>query len=278
MPEIGSRFFHIGSHAFNYYGLGVALSAIFLFWFMDWKGKKEGLPKDAMFTESAMIVILSVVGGRLLYVLVEFPYFLKNPQNILKVQSGGLVLYGAFLLTVPTLYFYTRIKGINFWQCFDLIAVCIAMAIFFVRLGCFYNGCCFGKPTDLPWAVTYGEGTFPFQFYHGIAPIHPTQIYESLNGLVLAGILFWLLKRKPFHGIVIAFFFAWYGVVRFLFEFLRGDPKRGYFGPLSTSQWLSLVAIAAASFLFIILSETQRVEKEPTPQKKSQFKLTRRHS
>ena len=158
----------------------------------------------------------------------------------LKFWQGGLAYYGGFLAAVPVGLWYARRKQLGAWRVADLGAPPIAFGLVFGRLGCFFNGCCYGKHTDGPLAVS-----FP-----GRPDVHPTQLYEAAGALALYAVLYFVVRpRKRRHGQVFAALLVLYGVLRFALEFLRADDRGGLAG-LSTSQWLGLPLVALGAWLW----------------------------
>jgi phosphatidylglycerol:prolipoprotein diacylglycerol transferase len=133
------------------------------------------------------------------------------------------------------------------------------------RWGCFFSGCCWGTPTDLPWAVTFPE--VGRRFHRGLpdVPLHPTQIYFSLVGFAIFLALAWLYRRKRFHGQIISTFLLLYAVTRFFLEYVRGDEERGFLlgGLVSTSQGVSLLFAAAGIAAYVALDRRHRASGEP---------------
>jgi phosphatidylglycerol:prolipoprotein diacylglycerol transferase len=158
-----------------------------------------------------------------------------------KFWQGGLAFYGGFLLAVPVGLWYARRKRLGVLRVADLVAPFIALGLFFGRMGCFFNGCCYGSECDLPWAV---------RFPGHPAAVHPTQLYEAAAALAIAAALYLVVRpRKRAHGEVFAALLVSYGVVRFLLEVLR-DDDRGILLGLSTSQWIGIPAVAAGAWLW----------------------------
>jgi phosphatidylglycerol---prolipoprotein diacylglyceryl transferase len=162
----------------------------------------------------------------------------------LKFWQGGLTYYGGFLLAVPVGLWWARRKQLGVWRMADLTAPVIAFGLFWGRLGCFFNGCCYGSHTDGPLGVD-----FP-----GRPNVHPTQLYEAIGALaIFAFLYFWLRPRKRAHGQVFAVFLVVYAVMRFILEFWRADD-RGGFGGLSTSQWIGIPLLGLGWYLWGRLS------------------------
>jgi phosphatidylglycerol:prolipoprotein diacylglycerol transferase len=168
----------------------------------------------------------------------------KDCLAALKFWQGGLTYYGGFLLAVPVGLWWARRKNLGVWRMADLTAPLIAFGLFWGRLGCFFNGCCYGAHTDGPLGVD-----FP-----GRPDVHPTQLYEALGSLAIFAILYFYVRpRKRAHGQVFAVFLVAYAVMRFLLEFLRADDRGGFAG-LSTSQWISIPLVGLGWYLWGKLS------------------------
>lgn len=170
--------------------------------------------------------------------------------------QGGLAYYGGLVLALVMGVRHLRKERFPVGKGLDLVACAIALGLFFGRMGCFFGGCCFGSPTQGAWGVVFPHGgaAAAAQWRAGLLadpnhvplPVHPTQLYEAFGCLVLAGALYFRVEpRKRYDGFVMIAFIAAYAVLRFGLEYLRADD-RGGFGSLSTSQWISLVAVAAS--------------------------------
>jgi len=154
------------------------------------KVRKEGLPIS--FERAADLffytVLAAIVGSRILFVLINFDLFRENPFRIMNIWEGGLVFYGGFLLAVGVAIGYMRWHRLPILKLLDLISPLIGLGLFFGRIGCFLAGCCYGKETSLPWGVTF---TNPDSLARLNVPLHPTQLYDALNGLFIK------YARKP---------------------------------------------------------------------------------
>lgn len=170
----------------------------------------------------------------------------------LKFWQGGLTYYGGFLLAVPVGLAFARRRHLVPLQVADIGAPAVALGLVLGRFGCFFNGCCYGARTTSWLGVTL-PGRFVAQ--------HPTQLYESAAALLLFFILHFAIRpRKRGHGEVFGWWLVLYGVVRFMLELFRADP-RGSLGPFSTSQLLSLPLVAAGAWL---VARSQRSPDLPT--------------
>ncbi len=143
------------------------------------------------------------------------------------------------------------------WKTADACAPGIALGNFFGRQGCFAAGCCWGKPTTLPWGVQFSEAGHRITGVPIDVHLHPVQLYESFSMLIVFFFLLWLYKRKRFSGQIILTYALLYSVVRFAVEFVRDDPRGDLLGlttltGLSTSQMISLIVAVSAVIAFVI--------------------------
>ena len=217
------------------------------------QGRKEGLDPQKILDLCFYLLIASILGGRLLYVIVEYKYFVANPIEVLKFWKGGLVYYGGLIAAVGVAWYCMQKFELPFWKTADVLAPSIAIGQAIGRWGCFFAGCCYGVRTDAPWAITF---TNPDSLAPLNVPLHPTQIYLSLNALVIFGVLMWMRNRKRFDGQVLLTYGMLYSIGRFIIEFFRGD-ERGYAipGMLSTSQFIGLFVLGL-SILFWVRRKT----------------------
>jgi phosphatidylglycerol:prolipoprotein diacylglycerol transferase len=172
------------------------------------------------------------------------------------IQHGGLVFYGGFLGATVAGIIYIRWKKMPLWKTADVLAPSIALGSVFGRIGCLLNGCCYGRPTNLPWGLTF---TNPQA--HDLSgtplgiPLHPTEIYDALLNLVLYGFLAWLFRRKKFDGQIFATYLICYAVTRSITEYFRGDYSNlHYHLSLTPAQWIGVPIFVTGLALAAILS------------------------
>jgi phosphatidylglycerol:prolipoprotein diacylglycerol transferase len=213
---------------------------------------KEGIPPNKIVDLGFYILLSALIGSRLFYVMINASHYMKNPLDIFKVWEGGLVFYGGLLLAVPTVLWYVKKNTLGVWNIADMFAPSLAIGHAIGRVGCFYSGCCYGKPAEgLPWAVTF---TDPQSLALIGVPLHPTQLYESLGEFIIFFMLIILRKYKSFNGQLFMTYIILYSVLRFIVEFFRGDAARGFISPLiSLSQGVSILMFLVAIVGFIIL-------------------------
>jgi phosphatidylglycerol:prolipoprotein diacylglycerol transferase len=221
-------------------------------------GARDGLPRERLFDLGLWLLLAAIVGSKLLLLVVE-PEYRAAPLRLLSLdflRSGG-VFYGGFLGAVVTAYVLVRRYGLPWWRTADAFAPGIALGQAVGRQGCFAAGCCWGKPTTLPWGVRFSELGQQVTGVPIDTHLHPTQLYESFAALIFFALLVWMHRRKTFDGQIVLTYGVLYGATRFVIEFFRDDPRGDLFGltsltHLSTSQLISLlVGITSLVFLFI---------------------------
>ena len=208
------------------YGLFLALGFLAAILVAGQEAKRLGLPEGHFYDLCFYIILAAIIGSRLLFVIVDPGPFLKNPLKIFAIWEGGLVFHGGLIAALITAFFYMRRHGLPWRPTFDALAVGMPLGVTLGRIGCFMAGCCFGKPSDLPWAVRF---TNPETLCPVLDYLHPAQLYEALLSLGIFGVVFWLRKRKRFDGQILLTYFLLAGLVRFTVEFFRAptalDPR-----------------------------------------------------
>lgn len=253
-PEL----FRIGNFPINTYGVLLALAFLGALLIAARLGARDGLPRERIYDLGLWMLLAALLGSKVLMLWTE-PSYRENPLHLLSLdflRSGG-VFYGGFIGAVLTGYFLIRRYGLPWWKTADAFAPGIALGLSIGRQGCFAAGCCWGKPTTLPWGVRFSELGHEITGVPLDAHLHPTQLYESFAALLIFFSLLWLHRRRRFDGQVILLFAVLYGAARFLIEFLRDDPRGDIAGlttltGLSTSQMISLVIGCGALVLLIL--------------------------
>ncbi len=248
---------HLDIHV---YGLMYALGFLAALLWVRYDSPRAGLPLAPMLDLFFYCLIAGTVGSRLLYVIVEEPQLFLTPLEVFKIWKGGLVFYGGLIGALAAGVWFCRRKKLPFWKAADVCAVSLSLGHVFGRIGCFFAGCCYGRQCDTTawYAVVFPE------FEHSIAPpgvpLYPTQLMEALGNLLVFVALVGFRKKKSFDGQVLLLYAILYAFMRGSIEFFRGDESRGYVveGVLSTSQFISILAIGVALGLWIILRKRQR--------------------
>ena len=204
------------------------------------------------------LMIGGVVGSRIAYVIEHWQSeFASNPAAIIRVDQGGLMFYGGFILSFVIFFAWCFVKRENPLKLADLLAAVIPLGHAFGRIGCFFYGCCYGRDSDAWCAVTFPMGS-PSWYEHGrkMVGVLPTQLFEAAALLALFGLLMWVWRGRKTgdgrrgDGLITGLYLCGYAVIRFGIEILRGDPRAAV-GPFSISQAISIGMIVIGSlFLF----------------------------
>jgi phosphatidylglycerol:prolipoprotein diacylglycerol transferase len=248
-PNIDPVFLRLGPVQLRWYGLMYMLSFIIGYFFLKKysKEKKLELSTDDLYDLLFFIILGVMIGGRLGYVLFyDFRSYLNSPWDIFAIWQGGMSFHGGFIGVILATLYITKRRKWNFWQIADLVSAVVPIGLGLGRIGNFINGELFGRPSNLPWAMIFPEG--------GPMPRHPSQIYEALlEGLVLFFILRWLYKKNFYPGTVFWGLVGFYGLFRFLVEFVREpDAHIGFdLGPFTRGQLLTFPMIVVGFALMI---------------------------
>jgi phosphatidylglycerol---prolipoprotein diacylglyceryl transferase len=248
------------------FGLLLATAYVAAFWWLIREGRRERLDVDALSSLGVWAIAGAILGAKALMILRDFPEYAVAPSEIFSrsVLASAGDFYGGFIgALVASAIFFRRHPRLSFWRTADLCGPAIALGQAIGRIGCFMAGDDYGRPTQLPWAVTFTDldaariGGAPL----GV-PLHPVQLYESIVCFVLFAVLVRLSRRKRLDGEVILAYTSWYAMARFVLEFFRGDADRGFVigGWLSTSQLIALILGPAAIALWFA-----RRQSAPTP-------------
>lgn len=210
------------------YGLMMALAFAVGILVARRRARADGMNPDMIIDFAFFVIIASILGARFTYVAGHWPQYVSDPIAVFRIWDGGLTQYGGFVAGIAAGLLFFRVKGIDPWRGADIVAPSLALGVALGRIGCFLNGCCFGTPCDLPWAVTFPEGSGAWDAFLG-APVHPTQLYASLAAIGIFFILLAVDRRKPFDGFLLWLFVMLLAAYRFLI-----DPIREY-------SWISMV-------------------------------------
>jgi len=243
---------------FTIYAYGVLLAAAYLLGlqFALVRARRRGLDAQRVMDLGIWIIISALVGAKLLLLIVDFKQFTQSPRELLGLARSGGVFYGGLIAAVVVALLYLRRHKLPLWTTTDVFAPGIALGHVIGRLGCLMAGCCFGKPTSVPWAVTFRD---PAAFANvgtplGV-PLHPTQLYEAgAEALILAFLLAFERRGRPFPGRTFWGYLLLYGISRFAIEFYRGDSRGMVFNVLSTSQFVSVVLVPLSIVMLVVLS------------------------
>jgi phosphatidylglycerol:prolipoprotein diacylglycerol transferase len=238
------------------YGLMLFLSFLASMNLAAWRARREKINPEIIYDLAFWVFLGGLLGARAFYVWEYWGVRIHTFWDIFKLWEGGIVFYGSVLGATAGLFFYRAMRPFPLGPVLDSLAPAIALGIAIGRIGCFLNGCCYGDMCDaqkIPWAVTFPRESAPWvdQVKHGLIPltasrslpVHPTQLYSALDGLILVVLLsaFYPLRKRD--GEVMALLMMTYPVSRFLIERLRNDEPAAFAG-LTISQNISILLLA----------------------------------
>src|SRR6266850_7763794 len=250
--------FRIFNFLINTYGVFLALAFLGAIFVTVKLAGRDGLPREKIYDLCLWLLLSSLVGSKLLMFFTE-PEYREHPLQLFSLdflRSGG-VFYGGLLGALVTGYFLMRRWKLPWWKTADACAPGIALGNVLGRQGCFSAGCCWGKPTTMPWGMKFTELGHEITGVPTNVPLHPTQLYESFAMLLVFFFLLWLFRHRRFSGQVILAYALLYAAIRFVIEFFRDDPRGDLFGlttltGLSTSQLIGIVVGVTSLVLMII--------------------------
>lgn len=249
IPYFQWQQFYIGPVPIQVWGLLVALGIALGLWLAVWAAKQRGLDHQAVIDAAFWIIVSSLIGARVVYVVSEWSLFAGAFGDVIKIWEGGMSISGGFIGATLAGWLYLRVKKLNFWDYADVMVFGLPLGLFIGRLGCFFIIDHPGKPTDFFLGQEYVDGVI--RHNHGL--------YLSLNGLFLLIVfaLVWKRFEKAARGAYIMLFLALYGVVRFILDFFRatdlGYSDSRFFG-LTVAQYISIlmVVLAVVAWYYVI--------------------------
>jgi len=249
------RLFELGPITVYTYGVLLAAAYLLGLQLARVRASARGLDSNRVLDLGIYIIIAALIGAKLLLLVTDFDAFRANPRELLTLARSGGVFYGGLILAVVVALVYIRRIGLPLWTTCDVFAPGIAVGHVVGRFGCLFAGCCYGKPTKLPWGITFRD---PFAAANvGTplnTPLHPTQLYEAGAELLILIVLLTSEKKgRPYPGRTFWLYMLLYAISRFIIEFYRGDD-RGTVGMFSTSQFISILLAPLAVVMLVYLA------------------------
>lgn len=224
----------IGPFTVYSYGLMLAVAVIVCTFLLRKDAQKAGINPQIISDLIFYLVISGIIGARIFYILTFLPTFFENPLEMIMIQHGGLSWQGGFIAGCLSGIWFVRKHKLDVLKMLDLTAPYLALGQAIGRIGCFLNGCCYGK--EVSWGVYFpslGER------------VHPTQIYDVVGLLMIFFVLKWFSRRLQVKGKVFVYYLFLAPLLRFVIEFFRADHTETYLG-LSLYQVVCLFLLAAA--------------------------------
>jgi len=220
----------------------MVIAYFFIVGFIYLYAPKLKVDREKAIDISIVCFIGGIIGSRIVFILMNLEQYSGHWTSILDFQKGGLSWHGGVLGGILAIVVTSKLKGISIPKMLDLIMTPAIAGLGIGRIGCFLNGCCYGKACSLPWAVTFPHHRLPI-------PVHPTQIYEMILDFTLFAFLIYWWNRKKFDGELAMLMMAIYSIIRFFVESFRYNTPNQMILGLSLAQWVSLL-------IFIILMPT----------------------
>jgi len=248
---------NLGPFEVRWYGVMVVLAIVAIIIITLHEARRVGISEEHIYNVGLWAIVGGVVVSRLVHVIDKWDYYLAHPGQI--VGSAGLAVYGAVIGALLAILIYSWVKKLSFWQFGDIVAPGAILGQAIGRIGCTINGCCYGLPTSLPWAVVY---THPASYAQLGVPIHPTQIYHLLWDLVVFAIIWWLRTRLKPQGSLFLSYLALYAVGDLGIRFVReGDPF--LFG-MQQAQLIGIIMLVVTVPWLVVKMRRARVEPPAT--------------
>ena len=265
IPSPSSGSLSIGPLRLNAYGLMIAIGVIVAVRIAGRRAEKFGVATMEDFSSIATWAVpAGIIGGRAYHVITDVQLFRDNWIDAFKIWQGGLGIWGGVFVGVLVGYWRAKVRGLDAWWILSCAAPAIPVAQAIGRWGNWWNQELFGRPTDLPWALSVSNGTAIKAGYPAGTTFHPTFLYESLACLALAALLLVVEKRfSPARGRLIAWYAAGYTIFRFFIEGLRVDSAHSA-GGLRLNQWVSLVVFSVAVVWLVMDARRSRGGAKPS--------------
>lgn len=244
-------------------------------WFAAKRVGKIGQPPEVIWDMMMWALLPGLIGARLTYLLQNWQQVFGGKTgasywiSFVSLWDGGIVFYGGVFGGIAGVLAYSRLRNVSPVALFDVIAPSLFIGEGFGRIGCFLYGCCFGRACSLPWAVQFPPDSLTFEklLQRGVIrpdaletiPLHPTQLYSSFMAFVLAGILAWYFRRRPFDGAVMSLGWILYPINRYVLETLRDDEPGRLDTGLTFSQLTSIALLISGIGAMIFFSYRRKL-------------------
>lgn len=228
-PIIG----HVGPLTIYSFGLMLAVAVVVCSYLLSRDAKKAGISQEIIFDFVFWVILAGIAGARIFFILLNIGDFVANPQQIIMISNGGLAWQGGLIFGGLTGLFYIKRKKLSLRVMADLSAPYLALGQAIGRIGCFLNGCCYGR--EVAWGIY-----FPVHDAH----LHPTQLYESVYLLAAFFVLKYLQKKSLIRGEIFTVYLMFAAVGRFLNEFFRADH-------INTAVGLSIFQLVSLGVFFV---------------------------
>ena len=228
--------FSLGVFEVRWYGIMVVLGVIAIIGISLLEAKRVGIAEEHIYSLGLYAIIGAIVFSRIIHVIDKWDYYIANPLQIFNFE--GLAVYGAVIGVILAIIIYCRVKKLSIWLIADIISPGALVGMAIGRIGCVFNGCCYGLTTSLPWAVEY---TCPDSYAPVGLPLHPTQFYHIIWNLIAFAIIWSLRRRLKPQGSIFLLYLAFYAAGDLIIRtFREGDP---YLFGLQQAQLIGMIIL-----------------------------------
>lgn len=232
--------FKLGPFTVPSYGVMLATAFVVGLYLARREARRKGLGEESIVNFFPYILIAGLIGARLYYIaFYDLGGYLTHPAEIFSIWKGGLAFHGGVIGGLLITVWFTKKRNISFWKFGDTLTPSLIFGETLGRIGCFLNGCCYGVPTQLPWGVTFPEGS-------GSQPLHPTQLYQAFLNFSIFLFLWNWRKKARFDGSLFLLYLILYSAGRFLIETLRGDSLYVWGTSLKAAQVMGILIIVVS--------------------------------
>jgi phosphatidylglycerol:prolipoprotein diacylglycerol transferase len=240
--------FEFGNFRIYSYGAMVAFGFLTAIYFTSREARRTGIAHQKIFDIGLYAILSGIIGARFLHILLEFQHYVNRPFDAILINRGGLAFHGGLLTGILAAWFFIERNKMPLWKTADIFAPYIALGQAIGRIGCFLNGCCYGRPTNLAIGIHLPGHMFR---------LHPVQLYSSIFLILVFVLLKKVYKNKRFDGAVFFSYLIMFSFGRFFVDFFRGDLRTILFG-LTTSQFIS-IGIFAMAFFFLVMRSRNKI-------------------
>jgi phosphatidylglycerol:prolipoprotein diacylglycerol transferase len=260
-PEI----LHVGFIHLRSYGLMMAVAFVVGTFLALRESRRLSLDEDKVVNVILVTLVASVLGARMLYVLEHLPEFRREWTSVLALWQGGLTLYGGVAAGTFAGLVAARRMRLPIWITADALTPALALGTMFGRIGCFLNGCCYGRPTSLPWGVVFPHDSFA-SLEFGNQPVHPSQLYNALAGLVLFVVFQALRTRFRVPGVLFWTFIAVFALIRIPLDLTRAYEADAVLMRVGVTDITESQLMSAVMILFAVLMILRLRRAAPRPE------------
>lgn len=230
--------------------------------------EKKGYDREMVLNMIILCGAVFFAGARALFVVVNWKHFSVNPADIIRFRDGGFSVHGGLLLAGMAATAYMRFNFSDVYTFGDIVAPFVALSISIARIGCFLRGCCFGKISRHPWAVTFSPQSpaYAYQSMHGLLvpgtgctlAVHPSQLYESGASLLLSLMLFSMQRKDHPAGRTMLTFIAGYSLIRLFLDRFRADIQLSIWGVKSVLDIINIFLLIISLNILIRSGKSNR--------------------